>query len=406
VAALETRIIQEAKAHRIQAREIRVPAWRNAVDIQLGAAKVTVPPDGRRTSKPQLRAFRHPLFLLMTLIGRRRRWSMLEWAGQQLLGDVLSYERHRAEIHASVLKPLGDIEAANVVVVGHSLGGIALVDLLADPEHKAATERVRGLLTVGSQSPLMYAFDALSSLPYRRHPGRRPFTPWINIWDQNDFASFLARDIFHEHSSTETPILDIEVQSGLSFRDAHGAYWDQPATWAAIDLLIEQAQRPETVFVPEGALTSNQFLAFNFEMTVELVKLKRAELGLSTAENEHWLRGMREKMAIEDAQRLIEDIQDKDAERRTIEETGASYYRTDSGPFVFVTGAVDSARVRQLMRDYEPLRGSIAGAEPWLTVVTEYQDDVTDEARAAFSESSVRFLARSRARPPTDQGPE
>jgi hypothetical protein len=78
-----------------------------------------------------------------------------------------------------------------IVTVGHSLGGIMLVDLLSRPNHPDVAK----LITVGSQAPLFYAIDSLETL----RPGDtavHPFVPWLNIYDRADFLSYVAADIF------------------------------------------------------------------------------------------------------------------------------------------------------------------------------------------------------------------
>ena len=95
----------------------------------------------------------------------------------------------RAELDA------GGREAAGgrpVLPVALSLGGIALVDLLAGwPDAP-----VEACVTVGSQAPLLYTFDAIPSMPYdEADPPHLP-VPWLNIYDTRDFLSFLAEPLF------------------------------------------------------------------------------------------------------------------------------------------------------------------------------------------------------------------
>jgi|SRR5271166_1072719 len=90
-----------------------------------------------------------------------------------------------------------------------------LVDLLSRPD----APKINRLVTVGSQSPLFFAIDALESL--RRRAGERPFTPWLNIFDRNDFLSFCAERTFPNVKG----IADNEVVSGVPFPESHSAYW-------------------------------------------------------------------------------------------------------------------------------------------------------------------------------------
>ena len=71
--------------------------------------------------------------------------------------------------------------APPVIAVGHSLGGIILVDVLS----ASNPPPVALLVTVGSQSPILFAYDALGRprggpaprLPYSA--ANPPFTPWL-----------------------------------------------------------------------------------------------------------------------------------------------------------------------------------------------------------------------------------
>jgi hypothetical protein len=131
------------------------------------------------------------------------------------IGDILYYQRRGDQVRQFVGQQLAGLERP-VVAVGHSLGGIILVDLLAQEQAPV----VDGLITVGSQSPLFFAIDALDRL----RPGQRdplPFTPWLNIYSRNDLLSFLATGIFPGVGG----ITDVEVDAGVPFPESHSAYW-------------------------------------------------------------------------------------------------------------------------------------------------------------------------------------
>lgn len=113
-----------------------------------------------------------------------------------------------------------------IVAVGHSLGGVLLVDLL----NKPGAPKVDALVTVGSQAALFYAVDALGTLRPRTNPPAAPFVPWLNIYDRNDFLSYVAADVFGPASG----IRDVEVKSGVPFPDAHNAYWELDRTYELI----------------------------------------------------------------------------------------------------------------------------------------------------------------------------
>jgi hypothetical protein len=131
------------------------------------------------------------------------------------IGDILYYQRRGDQVRKFVGEQLSGLERP-VVAVGHSLGGIILVDLLTQ-EQAPVVDR---LITVGSQSPLFFAIDALDRL----RPGQQtplPFTPWLNIYNRNDLLSFLATGIFPGVDG----ITDVEVDAGVPFPESHSAYW-------------------------------------------------------------------------------------------------------------------------------------------------------------------------------------
>ena len=78
-----------------------------------------------------------------------------------------------------------------MVLIGHSLGGIACVDLLAG----GTLTHVRLLVTVGSQAPLLYEMDALHGLRFGE-PLPEHFPRWINLYDPHDSLSYKAAPLF------------------------------------------------------------------------------------------------------------------------------------------------------------------------------------------------------------------
>ena len=90
-----------------------------------------------------------------------------------------------------------------------SLGGIALVDLLASwPDAP-----VEACVTVGSQAPLLYAFNAIPSMPYdEANPPYLP-VPWLNVYDSRDFLSFVAEPLFRRRDGLAS-VVDLRVQLG------------------------------------------------------------------------------------------------------------------------------------------------------------------------------------------------
>ena len=129
---------------------------------------------------------------LVTNYFEGRREMLLDTVGAQMLADVIGYHEHRDSIQdvlqGELAKTAKAARGRPILPVGLSLGGIALVDLVASwPEAP-----VEACVTVGSQAPLLYTFDAIPSLPYdEADPPRLP-VPWLNVYDSRDFLSFVA----------------------------------------------------------------------------------------------------------------------------------------------------------------------------------------------------------------------
>ncbi len=137
-------------------------------------------------------------------------------------GDILLYQSRGAEIRRFIRDQIAAVQEP-VVLLAHSLGGIACVDLLVlEP-----LPTVKGLVTVGSQAPLLYELDCLTSRRFGE-PLPDHFPPWLNLYDRHDFLSYIGAEVFPDR------VTDIEAASGQPFPVAHSAYWSNPAVWSAI----------------------------------------------------------------------------------------------------------------------------------------------------------------------------
>ena len=155
----------------------------------------------------------------------RRERRALSDAAYPVAGDIVLYQKDGSGIRQFIKDRIADAPG-ELIVFAHSLGGIAMVDLLVMEDHSA---KVKGLLTVGSQSSLLYELGALKSLEFgQRLPDHFP-KKWLNIYDPNDFLSYACAGVF----GTST-VADLMVKSKMPFPDSHGAYWDQDAVWQAI----------------------------------------------------------------------------------------------------------------------------------------------------------------------------
>lgn len=213
------------------------PEWRRRSGLRLGNWRKALY-RGRRPARvpiPSLRAgFRREAVLkIVTNYFEERRESLMDAIGAQLLADVIGYQPHRDSIHAVLKTELTKAaEAAGgrqVLPVGLSLGGIALVDLLASWPQAP----VEACVTVGSQAPLLYTFNAIPSMPYdEANPPYLP-VPWLNIYDSRDFMSFVAEPLFRRRDGLAS-VVDLRVNSGKDFPKSHSAYWEIPPVWDAI----------------------------------------------------------------------------------------------------------------------------------------------------------------------------
>jgi hypothetical protein len=213
------------------------PEWRRRSGLRLGAWQQAVHRRGRPSPMPVpiLRAGvrRDAVMRIVTSYFEDRREALFEILGPQLLADVVGYHAHRDSIQ-SVLR--AELAAAArgargrpVLPVALSLGGIALVDLLASwPEAP-----VEACVTIGSQAPLLYTFDAIPSMPYdEADPPFLP-VPWLNVYDSRDFLSFLAEPLFRRRDGVAS-VVDLRVRSGRDFPKSHSGYWELDAVWEAI----------------------------------------------------------------------------------------------------------------------------------------------------------------------------
>jgi hypothetical protein len=176
---------------------------------------------------------RDAVLKIVTTYFEDRREQLIDLLGAQLLADVIGYSSHRGSIQAVLKAELTRAaEAAGgrpVLPVGLSLGGIALVDLLG--AWPAAP--VEACVTVGTQAPLLYTFDAIPSMPYdEADPPHLP-VPWLNVYDTRDFLSFLAEPLFRRSDGVAS-VVDLRVRSGRDFPRSHSAYWELDPVWDAI----------------------------------------------------------------------------------------------------------------------------------------------------------------------------
>jgi hypothetical protein len=149
------------------------------------------------------------------------------------IGDILNYQAVGHHIRDLIRKKIDSIPG-DLFVLGHSLGGIACFELMVEARRGDDADRlssVKGLITVGSQAPLLYEFDALQTLQ-KSKPLPVGFPKWLNLYDENDLLSYRADRVFNVRA-------DKQVDSMLPPLEAHSAYWKLDQTWNAIADLMK-----------------------------------------------------------------------------------------------------------------------------------------------------------------------
>jgi hypothetical protein len=151
-----------------------------------------------------------------------RKRGAISDAAYPAAGDVLLYQARGQGIRNFIEDTINKTRKP-LLLLAHSLGGIACFDLLVEKQ----IEGITMLITVGSQAPLLYELDALHSL---RHGSNLPdwFPRWINIYDPHDFLSYIGNSVF------KSRVTDIAVDNGQPFPESHSAYWHNPSVWEAI----------------------------------------------------------------------------------------------------------------------------------------------------------------------------
>jgi len=149
------------------------------------------------------------------------------------VGDILLYQARGGDIREFIRTKVERAEPP-VVLLGHSLGGIACVDLLVE----ASLPQVRLLVTVGSQAPFFYEINALPSLKYGDPLPSTFVKRWVNIYDPSDFLSYkLIHEgacVFQHESDGASEFADYPLDNRLKFPDAHSGYWANKATWKVV----------------------------------------------------------------------------------------------------------------------------------------------------------------------------
>ncbi len=159
---------------------------------------------------------------------RRHRDRLLTGA-TPALGDILLYQARGKPLRTLLAERVREADGP-VVLLGHSLGGVACFESLVAHDLPG----VRLLVTVGSQVPYLYGLDALAThrlgAPLPEHFRAR----WVNVVDPEDLLAFTAGDAFPGR------VTDVEVDTREPFPRAHGAYWTTPHVYEAVRAAVEE----------------------------------------------------------------------------------------------------------------------------------------------------------------------
>lgn len=147
-------------------------------------------------------------------------------------GDILVYQAKGQKIRDFIREQIQNEQVEPpVVVMAHSLGGIACVDLLIEQDLR---DKVACLITVGSQAPFFYEIGALQRLAYGEPlPAHFP-KKWLNIYDLRDFLSYVG----DRPGIFPGKMTDHLVDNRQPFPEAHSAYWANEQTWDAIEQVL------------------------------------------------------------------------------------------------------------------------------------------------------------------------
>jgi len=178
-----------------------------------------------------------------------------------VLGDVFVYLRRRetsgvtgvanrifAPIIADLTKATRLRSTANpLIVVGHSLGGVILYDLLSDRSAVARIEADGGSelvidawITVGAQTSLFADMGLYGTVPGTAANGRlprpEPVRAWLNVYDYTDVLSFSCEKIFND-------VEDFEFDNVIGLFSAHSSYFQRPSFYQLLRTRLNELRQ-------------------------------------------------------------------------------------------------------------------------------------------------------------------
>lgn len=161
---------------------------------------------------------------VLNMVERKR--TVLTASAVPQAGDTLKY-LVRGEALKSFVKSCVYSSPEPVIVVAHSLGAIASIELLSNGELRQVTQ----LITVGTQVGLLYELDALPGLPFPSElPASMP--EWHNIIDRRDFLAYATEGLF------PGAVEDHYIDNRAPFPRNHSAYFGNDDFYELTDRLM------------------------------------------------------------------------------------------------------------------------------------------------------------------------
>lgn len=172
--------------------------------------------------------------LLGLVLGFATRWAakrrvQLTREAAPAVGDVLKYLARGEDLRQFIRRQILDIGDQDLIIIAHSLGAVAVMDLLLGEP----LPQVKQLIAVGSASGLLFELDALPA--GRFAPGYRlpaDFPPTHFVYDDRDFLAYRSAGLFGAKAS------DHQVDNGVAFPRSHGAYFNNDQFYALLQDLF------------------------------------------------------------------------------------------------------------------------------------------------------------------------
>ncbi|MCW4464989.1 hypothetical protein OK351_05665 [Glutamicibacter sp. MNS18] len=204
--------------------------------VELAAAQAVAHPDVPPGAiQPQLKGIILDRVLsLVTNWAARNRVRLTQEAATGI-GDTLKYLSRGRALRQLIGQDLDAIEDDEVIVVAHSLGAVACLDLLIDNRHP----KVGMLVAVATQSGLLFELDALPSQRFAKGyqlPQDFPATHFV--YDPRDLLAYKSGGLFGPG------ITDHRIDNRAPFPRNHGAYFTNDAFYELLDRILPRRGEP------------------------------------------------------------------------------------------------------------------------------------------------------------------